>query len=209
MHYHSVGIRLHEIGLHMPRLITDGDQIFQRAETINTCLSSTISFFESFFQLPTALYSRVSFAPWSHMGYAITTTCRLLLLDVDGWDVHHAQKLLDFSSVLRQICERFKEVGDIELVNRYAPSIADNIFLQYSKWLAWVRTWYESKVAAESDAAMPKPQDVSFSATEGEPNLMDFMGIDDAFWQQFMGDWDVTASQKDTQAFSDGPLPAV
>ncbi|MCJ1383625.1 hypothetical protein MMC17_006739 [Xylographa soralifera] len=207
--YHSVGMRLHEIGLHMPRVITDGAQIFQRAEILNTCLSSTISFFESYFRIPTELYSRLTFAPWLHMGYAITTACRLLLHDVNGWDVHHARKLLDFSDVLRQICERFEQAGNIDLVNRREFPNGDNAFLQYSKRLGWVRTWYESKLIAESNPTMSKPQDMSFSAFEGDSSLMDFMGIDDAFWQEFMGDWDFTASQKDAQACGDGLQPAV
>ncbi|MCJ1393383.1 hypothetical protein MMC18_006256 [Xylographa bjoerkii] len=209
MVYHSVGIRLHEIGLHMPRLITDGDQIFQRAETLSACLSSTISFFESYFQIPTALYSRMSFAPWLHMGYAITTACRLLLFDVNGWDVLHARKLLDLADVLRQICERFEEAGNIDLVNRQSPRDGDNAFLQYALRLRWVKAWYEAKVVAESDPTMSKPQDISFSAIEGEPSLMDFMGVDEAFWQEFMSDWDFAASQKDAQVYGDGLQSAV
>ena len=209
MLYHSVGIRLYEIGLHMPLLITNGDQIFQRAETISACLSSTISFFESYLKLPTALYPRLSFAPWLHMGYAITNACRLMLLDVNGWDVHHARKLFDFSEVLRQICERFEEAGNVDLVNRHATADGDNSFLQYAKRLGWVRAWYDSKLVAESDAAMSKPPDMSFSAIEGEITLMDFMSVDDSFWQDFMGDWDFTASQKDAQACGEGLQPAV
>ncbi|MCJ1286875.1 hypothetical protein MMC26_006221 [Xylographa opegraphella] len=207
--YHIVGIRLHEFGLHMPPQITDGDKTIHRAEIISACLSSIIQFFENYFRLPTALFSRLSYIPWLHMGYAVSSACKLLLLDVNGWDVHHLRNLFDFSDVLRQICESFEEAGNIELVNRHAPSNGDNAFLQYARWLGWVRTWYESKLVAERDATLLNPQDMSFSAVEGELGLMDFMGVDDAFWQEFMGDWDMNAFQKDGQAFGNGLQPTI
>ncbi|MCJ1433461.1 hypothetical protein MMC27_002823 [Xylographa pallens] len=207
--YHNVGIRLHEIGLYMPHLITDGGEIIHRAETLSSCLSSTISFFESYFRLPAALYSRLTFAPWLHMGYAVITACRLLFLDVNDWDVLDARKLLDFADILKQVCERFEEAGNIELANRHAPPYGDNAFLQYAKRLRWVKAWYDSKVAAESNPATSKPQNMSFSALEGEMSLMDFMSVDDAFWQDFKVDWDFSALQKDTQAFGVGLQPAI
>ena len=171
----------------MPHLISDGGQTIQRAETLSSCLSSTILFFESYFRLPTALYSRLSFAPWLHMGYAVTTACRLLFLDVNDWNVLDARKRLDFADILRQICERFEEAGNIELANRRAPIHGDNVFLQYAKRLRWVKSWYESKLAAESNPATSQPQNMSFSALDGEMSLMDFMSVDDAFWQDFHG----------------------
>ncbi|MCJ1404850.1 hypothetical protein MMC11_008076 [Xylographa trunciseda] len=196
MLFHGVGIHLHEIGLQSPRLNTDGDQILQRAEILNACLSSIILFFESYFRIPSALYFRLSFAPWLHMGYAITTACRLLLFDVNGWNLLYARKLLDLSDILRQICERFEEAGNINLVNRKATHNGDNAFLQYAKRLRWVEAWYGAKSRADIDPGILKPQDISFPAVEGDLNLMDFMSVDDTFWQEFMGDWDFTASPK-------------
>jgi hypothetical protein len=182
MHYHSVEIHLFEIGLSKPHH-TGTNESFQRLELLYACLLSAKSYIEVFFLVPTASYYSLSLVTWIQLSHTLTILCRLLLVNSEGWDVAHARELLDFAAVLKRLFEKFLEakkiIEDIRVVD-----LEKNVFYQYAQMMQWVKSNYESIVSSKS---LGSQQSVDFSADE--TMMGEFLNLDDAFWQDFVGDW--------------------
>jgi len=182
MHYHSVEIHLYEIGLSKPH--NNGtDQGFKRLELLYACLLSAKSFVEAFFLIPLASYCSLSFVTWIQLSHTLTIICRLLLVNSEGWDIAHAREVVDFPAILQRLAEKFLEAKKItEAIQAIDPE--KNTFNQYAQIMQWVKLNYESILSTKS---LGSQQSLDFSADE--VMMGDFLNPDDAFWQDFVGDW--------------------
>jgi hypothetical protein len=187
MHYHSAEIRLYEIGLSEPPH-TSKNPSFRRLELLYSCLLSTKSLLEAFFMIPSAFYRNLSFITWIHLSDTLAILCRLLLVDVEGWDLAHARELVDFPAILQHLTENFKEAKKIADSTRTVEEEKDT-FYQYIQMMQWVKLNYGSRLSTKS---MESQQ--SEGLLGDEAMIGDFLNLDDAFWQDFVGDWGDTMS---------------
>jgi hypothetical protein len=182
MHYHSVEIRLYEIGLSEPPHNTNNPS-FRRLDILYACLLSTKSFLEAYFMIPSTSYRNLSFVTWVLLSNTLAILCRLLLVDVEGWDLAHARELVDLPGILQRLIEKFTEAKEIADTTRTIEEEKD-IFYQYAQMMLWVKSNYESRLSIKS---MESQQ--SGDLTADEAMMGDFLNIDDAFWQDFVGGW--------------------
>lgn len=182
MHYHSVEIHLYEIGLSGPHH-TGNNQSFQRLELLYACLLSAKSYIQAFCQVPTTSYSSLSFVTWIQLSHTLTILCRLLLVNSEGWDVAHAREVVDFPTILQRLIEKFSEAKKItEATQVVDPEM--NTFYQYAQMMQWVKSNYESRLYLK-----PLGSQQSADLWADEAMMGDFLNLDDAFWQDFVGDW--------------------
>jgi hypothetical protein len=182
MHYHSVEIHLYEIGLSEPPH-SGKNPSFRRLELLYACLLSTKSFLEAYFMIPTASYHNLSFVTWIQLSNTLAILCRLLLVNVEGWDLAHARELVDFPATLQHLIEKFKDAKKIADATRTVEEEKDT-FYQYTQMMQWVKSNYESRLSSNS---MEPQQNEDLAADEAM--MGHFLNLDDAFWQDFVGGW--------------------
>jgi len=186
MHYYSIEIYLYEVGLSEAHQ-SSNSQNFQCLEHLYACLLSAKSYLEAYFLVPTASYSSLSFVTWVQLANTLSVLARLLLVDTEGWDLTHAREVAGFATVLEHLIERFQDASNITEASPVAAEEEDT-FYQYSKMMQWVKSKYESAISINS----PERANVDLPASEVITG--DFMYLNDAFWQDFVGNWDGTTS---------------
>jgi len=182
MHYHSVEIYLYEIGLSEPPHSSKNPS-FRRLELLYACLISSKSFLEAYFMIPTASYHNLSSITWIQLSNTLAILCRLLLVNVEGWDLSHARELVDFPATLQHLIENFGEAKKIGDASRNIEEEKSTSY-QYTQMMHWLKSNYESRLDIKS---MESQHIEDFAADE--TMMGDFLNLDDAFWQDFVGDW--------------------
>jgi hypothetical protein len=189
MQIHSIEINILEIGLFDERTTNNDGHIQARRhlDQLYSCLLATKAFFDSFFQIPTSIYTNLSFSVWSQFASAIFTASKLLLLDCVDWDLEQAREALDLPTIVEEASKRFQESSFLAY-GENAGDEDENILLLYAHRAHWVKGWFEAKVAAETSSKAPNSSD-EVLLNFGDAANGNFLGSDDDFWQEFMSEW--------------------
>ncbi|KAL7623431.1 hypothetical protein AAE478_007113 [Parahypoxylon ruwenzoriense] len=125
------------------------------------CLQAARSFFSAIISMGAEGFLFRSFISFSQILFVLVATSRLLLVEIEGWDLEEARRMLDFPSTLDSLISAFEIV--INLRNQraaeaaakfrvsWAPDIPsdekDDRFYKYSVKLQWIKNWFESQLS--------------------------------------------------------------
>ncbi|KAI0601380.1 hypothetical protein F4775DRAFT_582245 [Biscogniauxia sp. FL1348] len=120
------------------------------------------SFFSTLFSLGSERLLRCPFIALTDLALVIVATARLLLVDIDGWNLEDARKKLDFVSTLDKNIElltatkRLSDERAAETTATYPSSFAQNTpedeandpWIQYIERITTIKIWYEQQISA-------------------------------------------------------------
>ncbi|MCJ1437433.1 hypothetical protein MMC27_006820 [Xylographa pallens] len=162
-----------------------------RQATLHACLTSVHGFLYSLFSVPTFEYPKLTYISWLQLYRTIIVLSKLSSFESDDWDPTHVRGVVDLSLILDGIIARFEELqetrgqlaNDDALIRRVIPRLRQykESFEQKS-----VALMGQNSIASPRAAERPAQLDA-----EGEPDMMLYQ-LDEAFWEEIIGDWGAT-----------------
>ncbi|KAI1372905.1 hypothetical protein F4677DRAFT_431152 [Hypoxylon crocopeplum] len=163
----------------------------QQLQCMLYCLEAARSFFATILTLSTENFLFRPFISFSEMLFVLVAASRLLLVEIEGWDLDKARRMLDLPSTLDSLISAFKNV--IVLRNQRAAEAAaslgatlipDNLgdekgdrFYHWAGKLEWIKNWFEAQVSQRSGIIPGEPQ------TTDAPN---YWAPENQTWNPFM-----------------------
>ncbi|KAI0853098.1 hypothetical protein F5Y00DRAFT_225415 [Daldinia vernicosa] len=140
------------------------------------CLQAARSFFATIVSIGTEGFIYRSFTSFSEILFVLVAASRLLLVEIDGWDLAEARKTFDFPATLESVISTFKNITDLEGQRaaeaaatfgvKFTPDTADDIttdrFYKYATKLEWIKHWFSTQLTLVPGVGLPgEPQVVS------------------------------------------------
>jgi len=107
----------------------------------------------------------------SQLSNLAITFVRLLLVNVEGWDLAHARSVIDFRTVLTQLIQNFETAGG-------DASVEENSFLQYARMVQSAKTKFDEVLVG--------------AQTVDQVMGGDGLSADESFWREFIWEWGET-----------------
>ncbi|KAI1136177.1 hypothetical protein F5Y05DRAFT_405463 [Hypoxylon sp. FL0543] len=131
------------------------------------CLQAATSFFAAVLSMGPEAFLFRSFASFSDMLFVLVAASRLLLVEIEGWDLEEARRTLDLPATLQGLISIFRSV--VSLRNQRAAEAAvrfgvnltpdtsddekDDRFLKYATKLEWIKNWFEAQLSRDAGVA--------------------------------------------------------
>lgn len=154
------------------------------------CLQAARSFFSTILSIGPEGFLFRSFASFAEILFVLVGASRLLLVEIEGWDLDEARRIFDFPSTLESLVSTFKVV--INLRNQRAVEAAatfgvslvpdnsgdekDDRWFKYATKLEWIKNWFEAQLSGGS--GIPGDPDAAsgpFNWSEENQTLSPFM----------------------------------
>ncbi|KAI0108235.1 hypothetical protein F4814DRAFT_427279 [Daldinia grandis] len=142
------------------------------------CLQAARSFFATIVSIGTEGFLYRSFTSFSEILFVLVAASRLLLVEIDGWDLVEARKTFDFPATMESVISTFKNIINLEGQRAaeaaatfgvgFTPDTADDIktdrFYKYATKLEWIKHWFSTQLTLVPGVGLPgEPQIVSGS----------------------------------------------
>ncbi|KAK2730485.1 tRNA processing endoribonuclease [Colletotrichum kahawae] len=160
MQYNSVLVQLYE-----PAIKAATSTPLHRTTCLLDCLAAARAYYDAFTALPPDQFLYRTSASISHAQTVVTVTTRLLVLEVEGWDLESARASLDFLDVTERMAGLFRRTVDAgrERMEQFSaetgatyPWIEDEntesrggTCEELVEKMEWIGDWYRSKLEAE------------------------------------------------------------
>ncbi|OTB01456.1 hypothetical protein M426DRAFT_323472 [Hypoxylon sp. CI-4A] len=160
----------------------------QQRQCMLYCLQAASTFFTTILSMGPEAFLYRSFASFSEILFVLVAASRLLLVEIEGWDLAEARRMLDFPANLEGIITIFKDTSVLqrqrarEDVTAFGPDDGDR-FYQYATKLQWIKDWFETQLSNELHVPS-EPQATSSSGTwapenqSWNPFMFGFLGDD-------------------------------
>ncbi|XXH03353.1 hypothetical protein Hte_009751 [Hypoxylon texense] len=128
------------------------------------CLQAARSFFATILSIGPEGFLFRSFTSFAEILFVLVGASRLLLVEIEGWDLDEARRIFDFPSTLESLVSTFK--GIINLRNQRAVEAAatfgvslipdnsgdekDDRWFNYATKLGWIKNWFEARMSGGS-----------------------------------------------------------
>ncbi|KAI1099232.1 hypothetical protein F4804DRAFT_322439 [Jackrogersella minutella] len=157
--HHYILVRLY---LPASRLSTPPDEVAaqHQRQCMLYCLQAARQFFSTVISVGAEAFLYRTFVAYSEILFVLVGASRLLLVEVEGWDLDKARRMLDLPATLESLISTFKAVA--ELRNKraeeaaatfgvgFTPDTADDEmndrFNKYNMKLSWIKSWFEAQV---------------------------------------------------------------
>lgn len=161
------------------------------------CLQAARSFFATILSIGQEGFLFRTFTSFSEILFVLVSASRLLLVEIEGWDLDEARRIFDFPSTLESIISTFK--GIIHLRNKRAMEAAatygvsltpdnagdekDDRWFKYATKLEWIKNWFEAQLSGGSGIpgnpdAVTGPVNWSQENQTLSPFMFGFLGDD-------------------------------
>ena len=169
---------MHEVALSKGDHFGPGPDL-QRLDCLFTCLNATKHWFETFSTIPPSGYFGVSMGVFIQLAHCMITLYRLSTFEWPGWDRSEVRNIANLSEILDRLVANFAKVRVLLELDQGILEDKD-IFVVTSRTLNHIRTWWDSKISAES----ARSDNTFLDESIGEVP-MDF--LDDAWLQDVLG----------------------
>ncbi|KAI1875337.1 hypothetical protein JX265_004395 [Neoarthrinium moseri] len=173
MKYNYVLVRLYEPATRLSTTVT-GQNALHRSQHLTSCLQAVKSFFTF---LLSSTPADLLYRPFTCSAELITVTVtasRLLLLDVDGWDLDAARQTLDLVSIMDELIAAFDNASLLQKRRAVEPieggflpkdnpdDEKEDVFIKYVHKIKWIKVWFQTQLVArglvppsEPDVVLP------------------------------------------------------
>ncbi|XDG04603.1 hypothetical protein ABKA04_004218 [Annulohypoxylon sp. FPYF3050] len=141
-------------------------------------LQAARQFFATVLSIGPEAFLYRSFVTYSEILFVLVGASRLLLVEIDGWDLGQARQMVDLPATLESLKEIFKDVVDLrnqraaEAAATFGVTMTPNTeeddqndrFYHYGMKLNWIKEWFEAQLLKGSQVSS-EPQ------TTGVPNV--------------------------------------
>ncbi|KAI2466671.1 hypothetical protein F4781DRAFT_423896 [Annulohypoxylon bovei var. microspora] len=145
-------------------------------------LQAARSFFVTVLSVGPEAFLYWSFAAFSEILFVIVGASRLLLIEIDGWDLNEARQMLDLTTTLESLIETLKAVTSLrnqraaEAAVTFGVNLTPNTttderndrFDHYSLKLTWMKNWFQAQLS-KGDEVSGEPQSSAW-APENQAN---------------------------------------
>ncbi|KAI1084940.1 hypothetical protein F5B20DRAFT_520336 [Whalleya microplaca] len=151
---------------------TDEVTLQHQLKCMQYCLKAAKSFFTTVLSMNIEGIFLRTFASFAEILFVMIAASRLLLLEVQGWDLVEARRTLDFPAILESLISAFKSA--ISLRNQRAAEAAatfgimptpdnlgdekDDRFYTYIKKLQGIKSWFETELSRGSRSPVESSQ---------------------------------------------------
>ncbi|KAI1453677.1 hypothetical protein F4805DRAFT_469884 [Annulohypoxylon moriforme] len=157
-------------------------------------LQAARQFFATVLSIGPEAFLYRSFVTYSEILFVLVGASRLLLIEIDGWDLNKARQMVDLPSTLESLVKIFKDVANLrdqraaEAAATFGVSVTPNIeqdelddrFHHYGTKLTWIKNWFEAQVLKGSQiSSEPQMSEANTWAPENQvwtPFLFGFLG---------------------------------
>ena len=176
LHLHNADLTIHEVALSKG---DPNDLDFRRLDCLYICLHAIKNWFDIFLALPAADYVGVSMVQFTQLAHCMIALFRLSTFDWPDWDRNLVRNYANLSMILDQLVAKFAQVKVTAGLDKGVLDEKD-IFFITSRTFNHIKTWWDSKLAAEAMGS----DTTAVDETMGEVP-MDF--LDDAWFQDVLG----------------------
>ncbi|KAI1806039.1 hypothetical protein F4811DRAFT_551231 [Daldinia bambusicola] len=124
------------------------------------CLQAAQSFFAAVVSIGTEGFTYRSFTSFAEILFVLVAASRLLLVEIDGWDLIEARKVFDFPAAIESIISTFKNVVNFEAQRaaesaanfgvKFRPDTEEDLksdrLYKYATKLEWIKHWFSTQV---------------------------------------------------------------
>lgn len=125
------------------------------------CLQATKSFLDTIQSISPEGFLYRTFLTFSDIFFVLVAASRLLLVEIEGWDLDEARATIDFPSTLESIISKFMVVVSVQeqkvaeaaaaqgvkLPPKNPKDEEENSFSKYATKLEWIKNWFEIHVS--------------------------------------------------------------
>ncbi|KAI0144220.1 hypothetical protein F4776DRAFT_611269 [Hypoxylon sp. NC0597] len=147
------------------------------------CLQAATSFFATVLSMGPEAFVFRTFTSFSEMLFVLVAVSRLQLVEIEGWDLKEARKMLDLAATLQGLISNFRSVVNLRKQRaaeaagaagvNLAPDTSDDEkndrFLKYATKLEWIKNWFEAQLSG-GPAVPGEPQAGSGSSNWAPEN---------------------------------------
>ncbi|KAL3425507.1 tRNA processing endoribonuclease [Phlyctema vagabunda] len=174
MQYHSTLVFLNEMAMKVP--------VPTRHLALHTCLTSIQSFLSLLGSVRTEESFKFTYCYWTQLTHILIVLGKISCFECEDWDLRHVRDVLDLSIVLDGFIARFEITvatrGSSELYQRITPR-----FRQYKE------LFEKKRASVMKDDEIWQDRMQHMNSDQQDVALGDMMQLDEAFWQEIMGDW--------------------
>ncbi|OTB16481.1 hypothetical protein K445DRAFT_316754 [Daldinia sp. EC12] len=137
------------------------------------CLQAARSFFATIVSIGTEGFLFRSFTSFAEILFVLVAASRLLLVEIDGWDLAEARKIFDFPATMESLISTFKNIINLETQRaaeaaatfgvKFTPDTTDDLktdrFYKYATKLDWIKHWFSTQLTLVPGVGLPgEPQ---------------------------------------------------
>ena len=167
-----------------------------RLKALTACFDACLKFFDTYFRLDASASFTMSGLESCCFAHALSTSIRLALVEVSGWDYNTVRHNFDISEILEQAARRYDLAASVML-------ITGTTRMDHFSLLSWrfkrIQKWFNHRIkpvdfnsqvlpASISDGHISQLNtDAAESCIFGSANTFDF--LDEGWWQGVLPDW--------------------
>ncbi|KAI2624858.1 hypothetical protein GGR54DRAFT_538529 [Hypoxylon sp. NC1633] len=162
----------------------------QQKQCMVYCLDAARTFFTTVLSIPPEGFLVRSFVSFFEMFFVLTAASRLLLIEIDGWDLAEARESLDLLLTLERLIavmktifnlrkQRILDSADATGMRRPPDNLGDEKKDRFYHWaikLEWMKNWFEAQMSGGSSAVGEQQAANDYLSSEGQ-------------WNPFMFGW--------------------
>ncbi|OTA88000.1 hypothetical protein M434DRAFT_399201 [Hypoxylon sp. CO27-5] len=147
------------------------------------CLQAATSFFATVLSMGPEAFVFRTFTSFSEMLFVLVAVSRLQLVEIEGWDLEEARKMIDLAATLQGLISIFRSVvvirkqraaeaaaaAGVTLVPDTTDDEKSDRFLKYATKLEWIKNWFEAQLSG-GPAVPGEPQAGSSSSNWAPEN---------------------------------------
>ncbi|KAI2627355.1 hypothetical protein GGS26DRAFT_561496 [Hypomontagnella submonticulosa] len=181
----------------------DQTAAYQQRQCMLYCLQAAKSFFATILSIPPDGYLIRTFISFSEILFVLVAASRLLLVEIEGWDLNEARRMFDFPSTMDSLVSTLKDLVNLRVQRaadaaaegaaifgtRYTPDGAEDVkedrFFKYATKLEWIKNWFETQSlggpVVQGPGEPPTPSGPSNWAPNNQtwsPFMFGFLGDD-------------------------------
>ena len=188
MSFHSAEVFLYEPSVQTPSSpITFGGGNTQRLDMLYACLMASQALLNLCLSQPISSFGSFSMIQLACTGVGLSTLFKLSVVEEAGWDLADVRKTVNISDYFVQLITKFEQAGLAIDENQIEPCNKQSFPSGCSKAMRRVLGFYETRIAATSGVVLSQDQTLP-TGMEGVLNGEQFDWVDDAYWQDLIGD---------------------
>jgi hypothetical protein len=188
MTYHSAEAFLAEPGTQLGSVpLGLGGGNAQRLDTLYSCLMASQALLNHIISQPLSSYHSFSVIQLAFSGVGLSTLFKLSIVEEPGWNLVDVRKTVNVSEYFERLIERFEQAGANMDSYQTEPTARQCFPTGCAKAMRRILAFYETRLAAVPGTNFAQEPQMA-TGMEGIMYGEQFDWIDEAYWQEILGD---------------------
>jgi hypothetical protein len=159
----------------------------QRLDMLYSCLMASQALLNHILTQPLSSFRYFSIIQLAFTGVGLSTLFKLSMTEEPGWNLVDVRKTVNVTEFFHRLIEKFEQAGMIMDSSQIAPSNRHSFPSGCAKAMGRVLAVYETRLATVPGTQISLEPQLP-TGMEGIMSGEQFDWIDDAYWQELLGD---------------------